>query len=477
MPNTLPPNESSTRRDFLKAGAAAGVLAALAGAAASGGEPLGSRVGAGALSERASRRARNVILVVVDGMDHASVSLMDTIRRRREGRPSHFAKLLVDPVTAVGRCMTHSRDSLVTDSAAAGSAFGCGEHIDNGAVNFVDGREPTPILVRARDAGMATGLVTTTRLTHATPAAMACNVPSRGLEDAIAQQLLERRIDVLLGGGAKHFPASLVEQHSEVAVVRDGAALRGAGSGRLLGLFDETHLRYTLDRPESQPSLAEMTRAALARLSESPRGFLMQIEAGRVDHGGHANDIAGLVHDMLAFDDALEVATGFADANDDTLVLVTTDHGCGGPQLTLYGEAASAGLERLGTARRSFEWIETELGGWRGFMADAGKTREAIEFAAGFDPGEERVAWLVDRIGALYSRTGRGDGFDARSSATALLGSVLSNGFAVGFTSTNHNADYVEVLARGPGSERLGRLIDNVDIHRLMCEQVGLPLA
>lgn len=476
MPNSVPPAESSTRRDFLKAGAAAGVLAAFAGAAA-GTEPMGSRVGSGALGERASRRARNVILLVVDGMDHSSISLMDTIRRRRDGRPSRYADLVVDPESVLGRCMTHARDSIVTDSAAAGSAYGCGEHIDNGAINFVDGREPTPILVRARDAGMATGLVSTARITHATPASMACNVPSRGLEDAIAQQLLERRFDVLLGGGARHFPENLLASHPEVSVVRDAPGLRSAGSGRLLGLFDDDHARYTLDRPESQPSLAEMTRAALGRLAESPRGFVMQVEAGRVDHAGHANDIAGLMHDMLAFDETLDVVAGFADARDDTLVIVTSDHGTGGPQLTLYGDAGARGLDRLGTARRSFEWIEGELDGWRGFLANPGKTREAIEFAAGFDPGEERVAWLVDRIDALYSRTGRGDGFDARSSATALLGSVLSNGFAVGFTSTNHNADYVEVIARGPGSERLGRIIDNVDIHRLMCEQVGLPLA
>ncbi len=477
MPNHLPPAESSTRREFLKAGAAAGVLAAFAGSAAVGGEPVGSRVGAAALGERESRRARNVIFVVVDGMDHASISLMDTLLRRRDGRPSHYAELVVAPETTIGRCMTHARDSLVTDSAAAGSAFGCGEHIDNGAINFVDGREPTPILVRARDAGMATGLVTTTRITHATPAGMSCNVPSRGLEDAIAEQLLDRRFDVLLGGGAKHFPATLLEKHGSVTVARDAAGLSSAGSGRLLGIFDDDHMRYTLDRPETQPSLAEMTRAALARLADAPRGFLMQIEAGRVDHAGHANDIAALVHDMLAFDEMLEVVTGFADARDDTLVIVTADHGTGGPQLTLYGEAAARGLERLGNARRSFEWITEEAGGWRGFIESPARAREVIEHAAGFDPGEERVAWLADRIGALYSRAGRGDGFDARASATALLGSVLSNGFAVAFTSVNHNADYVEVLARGPGSERLGRIIDNVDIHRLMCEQVGLPLA
>ena len=460
----------TTRRDFLRAAAALGGLAA---ASTVSGEPLGSRVGAAALSAAESARARNVIFFVIDGMDHASVMLADLVARRRDGRASAFVTLRSDPGSTIGQCMTHSRNSLVTDSAAAGSAFGIGEHIDNRAINVIDGRQPAPILTRARDAGFATGLVTTTRITHATPAAMACNAPSRDQEDLIATQLLERRVDVLLGGGAKHFQKQLLDAHFGYAVARTAAQLDAAPDNRrLLGLFNDDHLNYELDRPATQPSLAQMTHAALGRLDRAPNGFLLQIEAGRVDHAGHANDAAGLVHDMLASDRALDVVADFCKGREDTLLIVAADHGTGGPQLTKYGEPGAIGIDRIASARKSFEWIIEELGGWQGLLRDASRTRDVIEHAAAFDPGRERVEWLIKTI----SERARGNGFDEAKNRTALLGSVLANGHAVGFTSVNHNPDYVEVFARGPGSERLARLIDNVDIHRLMCEQLGLPL-
>jgi len=467
-PDAPTPSPAFDRRAFMLAAAAGGL--AVAGAH---GQPVLSRVGAAALAPEGRGRARNVILFVVDGMDHSSVMLADVVRRRRDGRHSTFVDMRTDPTTTVGQCMTHARNSLVTDSAAAGSAYGIGEHIDNRAINFVDGRTPTPILVRARRAGLATGLVTSTRITHATPASMACNVPVRDLEADIAIQLLEREIDVLLGGGARFFPDDLLARHPEVTVVRTADELRSASSGRLLGLFNDSHTPYELDRPDTSPSLAQMSTAALGRLADSGRRFILQIEAGRVDHAGHANDAAGLVHDMLAFDEALAAVRTFVNGRDDTLLIVTTDHGTGGPQLTRYGPAGEQGIERVAGARRSFEWIDAELGGWREAVDNPARAHEVIEYAAGFDPGRARIDWMLDTI-----RTrGRGNGFDEAVSPVALLGSVLANGNAIGFTSVNHNADYVELLARGPGAERIRRLVDNVDIHTLMCEQLGLPKA
>ncbi|MEM1185362.1 MAG: alkaline phosphatase [Planctomycetota bacterium] len=466
----MTPPTAASRRDFLFAAAGGLASAGLAGCAR--GEQVGSRVGAAALSPT-NERVKNVVFVVADGMDHASVMLADLVSRRRDGRASPFVSLRADERTTVGQCMTFARDSIVTDSAAAGSAFGIGEHVDNRSINFVDDREPTPILVRARNAGLATGLVTTTRLTHATPAAMACNVPSRNLEDAIAEQLLDRRVDVLLGGGAKHFPDGLLAKHPDLTLVRNANELASASSGRLLGLFNDSHLRYSLDRLDAEPSLSMMTRAALDRLSASGRGFIMQVEAGRVDHAGHANDAAGLVHDMLEFNEVVRAAAEFTDSRDDTLLIVTTDHGTGGPQLTKYMEPGATGIDRIASARRSFEWIDEELGGLRAALDNPGRVREVMEYAAGFDPGMERVDWLVSTI----RERERGDGFDEATSPTALLGSVFANGHAVAFTSVNHNADYVDVLARGPGAERLGRFIDNVDIHTMMCEGLGIPTA
>lgn len=473
--------EHASRRRFLQLTAAAGLMAAggVGRARAGEGEPVLSRVGAGALAP-STGRVRNVIFFVVDGMDHSTAMLADAIIRRRDGRPSAYVSLRSDPATAAALCMTHSRDSLVTDSAAAGSAFGIGEHIDNDRVNWVDDREPSPILVRAREAGLATGLVTTTRVTHATPASMACNVPDRNMEDAIAEQLLGRRFDLLLGGGARHFPQALLDRHTDLTIVRDAAGLRETPTGeRLLGLFNASHMSYDLDRPETEPSIELMTANALKRLAalgDRRRGFLVQIEAGRVDHGGHSTDAAAQIHDQIAFDSALAAAVRFTDSRDDTLLIVTTDHGCGGPHLTLYEGAAAEGLDRLASARGTYEWLQAELG--RDWASSPGLRDALVEMTGGADIPAARVAWLTRAVASLRDPDAlRPDGFDVNLSPTALLGAMLANTYAVGHVSPNHNADYVDVLARGPGAGRLSRFIDNVDIHRLMIEELGLPPA
>src|SRR4029434_4694557 len=113
-----------------------------------------------------------------------------------------------------------------------------------------------------------------------------------------------------------------------------------AADARVLGLFWSDHLPYTIDRnrePAMQsrvPTLAEMTSSALQNLSHSPDGFLLQVEGGRVDHAAHDNDAASMLHDQLAFDDAIGVALEFAKEHGDTLVIITTDHGTGNPGLS-----------------------------------------------------------------------------------------------------------------------------------------------
>ena len=140
---------------------------------------------------------------------------------------------------------TASADSIVTDSAAGGSAWGCGERVDNGAVCFNRHGEIEPILVTAKRAGKATGVVSTARVTHATPASFFATVPNRGAEKLIAEQMLERGVDLALGGGAKHVTQDLLAAHPDVAVVRTADEMRAAArtDGRLVGLFND-------DRPE-----------------------------------------------------------------------------------------------------------------------------------------------------------------------------------------------------------------------------------
>ncbi|MFI4896746.1 MAG: alkaline phosphatase [Phycisphaerales bacterium JB059] len=454
------------RRGFLQLGALAGA-GALAGCAST--TPVGL-----APAPRGGRRGRamNVIFMVSDGMSSGTLTLAEMARRTREGRTTNWAELWSDPGARRSVCRTHSADSLVTDSAAAGSAWGCGAHVNNGSINVTpEGDHLLPLLVQARAQGKATGLVSTARITHATPASFIANVRDRAQEREIGDQLLERGVDVALGGGAKHFDLERLADRDDLTVVRDASQLRAAGrGGRLLGLFGESHMSYEPDRQGNEPSLREMTEAAITRLADAPGGFVLQVEGGRVDHAAHANDAVSLVHDQLAFDDAVGAAARFAQSRDDTLLIVTSDHGNANPGMTVYGADGAAGLERLVQGKHSFSWIESQLGA-------AGSARERLSVlpllvfqATGVELSDADRAWLHR---ALVERE-RADGFSAVRGFGPMLGAVLANAFGVAFLSPNHTADHVEVTALGPGSERLGAFIDNTDLHRLVVESLDL---
>ena len=411
-------------------------------------------------------------------MSAGTFTLADLVLRRERGRPSAWAGLLGRQGVRRALMRTSSADSIVTDSAAAGSAWGSGRHVHNNVINITpDGVEHTPILVQARQNAKRVGLVTTTRVTHATPASFIANTPSRNLEDQIARQIIERGVDVCLGGGAKHFPEAAL-QAAGVRTVRDADALAGAAvGGRLLGLFHESHCRYVLDRQSGDPSLSAMTQAALRHLGDGPDGFVLQVEGGRVDHAAHANDAPSLVAEQIDFDDALETVLRFIEGRDDTLLIVTTDHANANPGLTLYGQEGERCLQRLRRAKRSFEWIfeqlQTRLASDDPVDTSRFKREAEIPAIVREATGVELEAWETE----LFTNALRGRArqpFAPMSAPACVLGACLANRFGVSFVSPNHTADDVEVTALGPGSEELGGMIDNIELHALMVRAMDL---
>jgi len=235
----------------------------------------------GAVAEAERHRARSVILLISDGMGYAQMSLA----RLLKGEP-----LAMDEAGMAGWISTASADSLVTDSAAAGTALASGYKVNNDVIGITpDGQKPTTILEAAQARGKAVGLVSTTRITHATPAAFAAHVENRDLEDAIAVQLLDHRVDVLLGGGKRHFlpqnsggkradGRDLLKEAAQggYTVITDGVDIKGIKPGqRVLGVLADSDLSYDIDRAETgQPCLAELTGAALRALSADREGFV-----------------------------------------------------------------------------------------------------------------------------------------------------------------------------------------------------------
>lgn len=455
---------SIDRRGFLQVGTAA-LASGLAGPACAQRRPLAVH--------RVSPRARNVIFMVSDGMSAGTLTLAQMYSARQLGHDSNWARLWKRPGVRRASATTHSADSMVTDSAAGGSAWGCGEHCDNQRLNWTpDGRQPVPILVQARQQGKATGLITTARVTHATPASFIINGPDRDLEDQIAAQMLERGVDVALGGGARHFSDSLLAGHGGLTVVRDRAALLAApAAGPLLGLFARSHMSFAIDRPEHEPTLAEMTRAALARLSASPNGFVMQIEGGRIDHGAHDNDAGALLFDQLAFDEAVGAVMEFTEHRDDTLLILTTDHGNANPGFTLYSRRGEEAFPRLAQLRHSFSWLNSQLAKTPREQF-ATRLRDGVQEATGVGLTDDELPLLL----ASYEGK-RVSAFAELNSPVCVLGGLLANHLGVSFMSPNHTADLVEVTAIGPGSEELPELIDNIDLWKVMVGALDLAPA
>lgn len=467
------------RRDFLRVGAwAAGALAI---------PSVGASAQGPAVTGAAARKAKNLIFMVSDGMSFGTLTLADLASRKRFDRPSHWVSLFGMP--GVRRCAqgTGSASSIVTDSAAAASAWGCGHKVRNGTINITpDGVQRLPLLVRARQAGKATGVVSTARVTHATPAGFYANSPQRSLENDIAIDLVERGIDVALGGGARHFPEKLLSGQNDLAVVRTKAELseldpKAGQETRWLGLFSSAHMPFENDRvadegagkPATVPTLAAMSKAAIARLSSLPKGndagFVLQIEGGRIDHAAHNNDAGTLVSEQLAFDEALGEVVAWIRDRDDTLLVVTTDHGNANPGMTVYDGASFKAFDRLLEVRRSFDWITDEVGK-KPVENQIMKLPAAVEAATG-------IALKASQV-EMMKRVMSGERvmpFDGLNLATSVLGGILANSLGVGFVSGHHTADRVELTTWGPGSERFAGEIENDAVHGVLADALALP--
>jgi len=440
------------------------------------------------------RKPRHIIHLVSDGMSVGTLTCADYFSQLTRGRPLAWMGLYRRAGVQAALMNMRSLNSTVTDSAAASSSWGVGARVKNGALNILpDGQELRTLFALFADAGWARGLVTTTEITHATPAGFAVNMSDRGSADAIAVQYLERQVDVLLGGGAKFFdPAQRKDKRDLKAdygqrgycVLQQRSELAEAPpTQRWLGVFAKSHLPFTLDHRNSDsllvsvPTLAEMTRAALRRF-ERVKHFLLQVEGGRVGHAAHASEAAAAMRDQVAFDEALDVCLEFQRREPDTLIVVTTDHGTSNLGLNGTGsgyENSPRCFARLAEAQKSFPELLRDLKKASGLDPDKETTdaatleslgqlaparisevvQEATGYAVPQKKAEAFVRFLEGRDRPLY---------DGMNSLATQFGQLLANHFGIGWTGNAHTADYVPLVAAGPGAERFRGLIQNTDV-------------
>ncbi|MGF7217218.1 alkaline phosphatase [Spirosoma lacussanchae] len=437
-------------------------------------------------------RAKNIIFLVSDGMSTGTLNMADLLRQRKEGRSSHWLGLYRDNRVHRALMDTASASSLVTDSAAASSAWGGGVRVPNGSLNVgANGETYEPILQTFKKAGKAVGCVTTVPITHATPAGFCVASKSRGSMAAIAEQYLELRFDVMMGGGSEQFSAEgradkkdvfaqFDTQGYQVARNRD-AMLQFRAGKPALGVFHSDGLPYALDRAQSPdlqktiPTLAEMTRTAIELMRGNPKGFVLQVEGGKVDWAAHANDLAALLYDQLAFDDAVGEAIQFAEQDQETLIVVTTDHGNANPGL-LSGSAASRQFDSLHTVKHTNEWV------LKGISKEttAGQLIERLEAAQGIVLKADEANRLLAQFTSL-DETGI---YNPNKLPYRQLAGLQTAHTSVGWAGMDHTADFVELAILGPGVSTPGNftrdsmsmpaLVKNTDLHTLMLQATGV---
>ncbi|MDI3280079.1 MAG: alkaline phosphatase [Bacillota bacterium] len=402
-------------------------------------------LGAGAPAAEAAKPVKNLILLIGDGMGFGQLTAARIVKGE---------SLYMDGFPVVGTASTYPNDpqeKWVTDSAAAGTALATGVKSYNAAISVDVNRKPVKtILEAAQEAGKATGLVTTTRITHATPAVFAAHHVNRDAEQEIAVDMLNHNVDVLLGGGKGYFvPAAqkgkrtdgrdlIAEARSKgYTFVETKDELNKVTGGKVLGLFKSSHLSYELDRdPAREPSLAEMTRKAIELLSRDPDGFFLMVEGGRIDHASHAHDAAAAVYDTLAFDEAVGVALDFALRNPDTLVVVTADHETGGLSVGGYGQY-NFKPEVLKAAKGSFEDVIAAK------LTESNVKEVMAQYTGVTDLSAEEVKALQEAL-----RNKAKDPYGAANFAAELV----SKRALVGWTSSGHTGADVPVFAFGPAA-------------------------
>ncbi|MGB0997022.1 MAG: alkaline phosphatase [Pseudomonadales bacterium] len=336
-----------------------------------------------------SASAKNVVFFLGDGMGISTITAARIFAGQLQGADGEEFDLAFDRFDNVALIKTYNTDAQVPDSAGTITAIMAGQKTRIGVVGVAANvarddcvaalDNPLPSIAElAEERGLRTGIVSTARITHATPAGSYAHSPNRNWEDSaslpaeakaagctdIAQQLLDTPHgdgpDVILGGGRAHFlPDSMVDpEYSKKNGKRDDGRnlieqwlqggsgreyvwnrqdflalterrAKGEGaSGQVMGLFEPSHMQFEADRasdPAGEPSLLEMTQFALAEMQKSERGYFLLVEAGRIDHAHHGSNAYRALADTVELSEAVQWVVDHVDLND-TLILVTADH-------------------------------------------------------------------------------------------------------------------------------------------------------
>ena len=273
-----------------------------------------------------TRKPKNVIYLIGDGMG---------LNQLYAGMTANGGTLNIERCTHTGLAKTYSANSYITDSAAGGTALATGNKTNNGMIGMnADSVAVKSVLSDAEEAGMATGLVATVRITHATPASFYAHQISRNMYEEIAADMLTSGVDFFVGGGRKNFEVRKDSlNYSDSLRNVDYNIVYSIDSVQAPVLLPFGALCADSDMPQARERgnfLPQAVDLAIKSLDARADGFFLMVEGSQIDYQGHGNNTEGVVDEVLDFDRAIQVALDFAERDGETLVVITADHETGG---------------------------------------------------------------------------------------------------------------------------------------------------
>jgi len=475
--------------------------------------------------------AKYVFLFIGDGMSVSQASAAEMYKASLKGEAkAGVEKLNFSMFPAQGMTTTYSSESLITDSAAAGTAMASGVKTYNAGLGVdVDGKPVRTVAEMAHDAGMKVGIVTSVSLDHATPAAFYAHEKSRKNYYEVGLELAESGFDYFAGGGfldptgkkskkeGEKPPVTEAIRKAGYAYVNDKAAFEALGAGAKAvvvnpRLQDDEAMPYAIDTTAEDISLAELTAKGIEVL-DNPKGFFMMVEAGKIDWACHANDAMSAIGDVLALEQAVGTAMDFAAKHPaETLIVVTGDHETGGLTLGFSGTKYSTYFKNLKQQKVSYVAFDDEFDAWR--KANAGapfeKVAELVEKRFGLKvPTEADLADMAKAgqdsayaksigskydmclkdfeladLKAAYARTMAGEKTSGNGRDYLLYGSydpfsvtlthLLNQKAGLAWTSYSHTGVPVLTSATGAGSQDFSGFYDNTDLFTKFVKVMGL---
>ena len=435
----------------------------------------------------AEKEAKNVIFLMTDGTSASSIALA----RWYKGSPLALDEILT------GAVRTYSAESVITDSAPGATAFATGYKSNSKFIGVLPAEVTVPgvtampaelkykpvatVLEGARLKGKATGLVATSNIQHASPAAFSAHTPFRDQFQLIAKQQVYGNVNVVFGGGKQYL---LPEQQGGTrsdgdnlikvlrsrgyAFVETKDEMKRISSGNVWGLFTSEALAYDMDRTAlapHEPSLAEMTGKAIELLSQNKKGFFLFVEASKVDWANHANEPIGVISDLLAYDEAVKVALNFAKGDGQTLVIACADHATGG--MAIGNGAVSKSYDKTSFERLIAPLKKTSL------------TGEGVARLLGNDRSAQGITQVMADYYGITDLTAdemiKIQKTDKAERLPGVIGPMISSRSAIGWVYTGHTGEDVFLYSYGPGKPT--GLIENRAIAAVSAKVLGFDLA